>query len=219
MDPESAPEFLDRLFSREPVMNWLGFSAMAKGGRERERLSSKSDSTHDICIASVHRAGDTSDKWIETISSEPKASVYHNFLAIQATHINSLVLDTATGKRYISGARSSTGTYLCRGQDETIRDIEQRIANWTLIPVAQMSRKEVRLHSLLPKGTTVLFLIGIRYGKAGLSVKPRRGDALLFWSMKPDGSLYPTSLHAGCPVIKGEKWCCTKWLRVNEFKI
>ncbi|OEL31524.1 putative prolyl 4-hydroxylase 3 [Dichanthelium oligosanthes] len=31
--------------------------------------------------------------------------------------------------------------------------------------------------------------------KKGLSVKPKMGDALLFWSMKPDGSLDPASLH------------------------
>lgn len=31
--------------------------------------------------------------------------------------------------------------------------------------------------------------------KKGLSVKPKMGDALLFWSMRPDGSLDPTSLH------------------------
>lgn len=32
-------------------------------------------------------------------------------------------------------------------------------------------------------------------GKKGLSVKPKMGDALLFWSMKPDASLDPSSLH------------------------
>jgi hypothetical protein len=31
--------------------------------------------------------------------------------------------------------------------------------------------------------------------KAGISVRPRMGDALLFWSMKPDATLDPTSLH------------------------
>jgi prolyl 4-hydroxylase len=31
--------------------------------------------------------------------------------------------------------------------------------------------------------------------KGSLSVKPKMGDALLFWSMKPDGSLDLTSLH------------------------
>lgn len=32
-------------------------------------------------------------------------------------------------------------------------------------------------------------------GKEGLSVKPKMGDALLFWSMKPDASLDSSSLH------------------------
>ncbi|CAN7099018.1 unnamed protein product, partial [Brassica rapa subsp. narinosa] len=32
-------------------------------------------------------------------------------------------------------------------------------------------------------------------GKKGLSVKPRMGDALLFWSMRPDATLDPSSLH------------------------
>lgn len=31
----------------------------------------------------------------------------------------------------------------------------------------------------------------------GLSVRPRMGDALLFWSMKPDATLDSTSLHGG----------------------
>lgn len=31
--------------------------------------------------------------------------------------------------------------------------------------------------------------------KRGLSVKPKMGDALLFWSMRPDASLDPSSLH------------------------
>ncbi|MQL84771.1 hypothetical protein Taro_017290 [Colocasia esculenta] len=32
-------------------------------------------------------------------------------------------------------------------------------------------------------------------GKRGLAVKPQMGDALLFWSMRPDATLDPTSLH------------------------
>lgn len=54
-------------------------------------------------------------------------------------------------------------------------------------------------------------------GKKGLSVKPKMGDALLFWSMHPDASLDPSSLHGGCPVIRGDKWSSTKWMRVNKY--
>ncbi|XP_008778322.1 probable prolyl 4-hydroxylase 3 [Phoenix dactylifera] len=56
-------------------------------------------------------------------------------------------------------------------------------------------------------------------GKKGLSVKPKMGDALLFWSMKPDATLDPLSLHGGCPLIKGNKWSATKWIRVHEYKV
>jgi len=38
-------------------------------------------------------------------------------------------------------------------------------------------------------------------GKKGLSVKPRMGDALLFWSMRPDATLDPTSLHGKLPSV------------------
>ncbi|KAK3008520.1 hypothetical protein RJ639_013228 [Escallonia herrerae] len=55
--------------------------------------------------------------------------------------------------------------------------------------------------------------------KKGLSVKPKMGDALLFWSMRPDATLDPSSLHGGCPVIKGNKWSSTKWLHVEEYKL
>lgn len=55
--------------------------------------------------------------------------------------------------------------------------------------------------------------------KRGLSVRPKMGDALLFWSMKPDFSQDPSSLHGGCPVIKGNKWSSTKWMRVHEYKV
>ncbi|KAG6501519.1 hypothetical protein ZIOFF_041400 [Zingiber officinale] len=54
--------------------------------------------------------------------------------------------------------------------------------------------------------------------KKGLSVKPKMGNALLFWSMKPDASLDPSSLHGGCAVIKGNKWSATKWMRVHEYR-
>ncbi|KAL6551766.1 putative prolyl 4-hydroxylase 9 [Orobanche gracilis] len=50
----------------------------------------------------------------------------------------------------------------------------------------------------------------------GLKVKPRRGGGLLFYSLFPNGTIDPTSLHGSCPVIKGEKWVATKWIRDQE---
>ncbi|XP_057768881.1 probable prolyl 4-hydroxylase 9 isoform X2 [Salvia miltiorrhiza] len=55
------------------------------------------------------------------------------------------------------------------------------------------------------------------FGKClGLKVKPQRGDGLLFYSLFPNGTIDPASLHGSCPVIKGEKWVATKWIRDQE---
>ncbi|XWS54704.1 hypothetical protein CRYUN_Cryun10bG0112400 [Craigia yunnanensis] len=50
----------------------------------------------------------------------------------------------------------------------------------------------------------------------GLKIKPRRGDGLLFYSLFLNGTIDRTSLHGSCPVIKGEKWVATKWIRDQE---
>ncbi|GKV08633.1 hypothetical protein SLEP1_g20237 [Rubroshorea leprosula] len=53
--------------------------------------------------------------------------------------------------------------------------------------------------------------------KKGHAVKPRKGDALLFFSLHPDATTDNYSLHGSCPVIKGEKWSATKWIHVRSF--
>ncbi|CAN8272555.1 unnamed protein product [Cochlearia groenlandica] len=53
--------------------------------------------------------------------------------------------------------------------------------------------------------------------KKGYAVKPRKGDALLFFNIHPNATTDDQSLHESCPVIKGEKWLATKWIRVRSF--
>ncbi|XVE82891.1 hypothetical protein DITRI_Ditri16bG0042100 [Diplodiscus trichospermus] len=50
----------------------------------------------------------------------------------------------------------------------------------------------------------------------GLKVKPRMGDGFLFYSLFPNNTIDPTSVHESCPVIKGEKWVVTKWIRDQQ---
>ena len=49
-------------------------------------------------------------------------------------------------------------------------------------------------------------------------MKPMKGDALLFYSLHPDATTDPLSLHGSCPVIEGEKWSATKWIHVRSFE-
>ncbi|CAE6003673.1 unnamed protein product [Arabidopsis arenosa] len=51
----------------------------------------------------------------------------------------------------------------------------------------------------------------------GLRVKPRQGDAIFFYNLLPNGTIDQTSLHGSCPVIKGEKWVATKWIRDQTY--
>ncbi|KAL5980631.1 putative prolyl 4-hydroxylase 7 [Asimina triloba] len=51
----------------------------------------------------------------------------------------------------------------------------------------------------------------------GFAVKPKKGDALLFFSLHPNASTDADSLHGSCPVIKGEKWSATKWIHVKSY--
>lgn len=56
------------------------------------------------------------------------------------------------------------------------------------------------------------------FPRARISVNPRKGDALLFYNCTPDGSVDPNSLHGGAPVIAGEKWIATKWIRERAHR-
>lgn len=56
-------------------------------------------------------------------------------------------------------------------------------------------------------------------GKIGeVSVKPRKGDAILFFSLTPSAVADYSSLHVGCPVVKGKKWSATKWIHLEAFE-
>lgn len=45
-----------------------------------------------------------------------------------------------------------------------------------------------------------------------LHVPPRTGDAILFYSQEPNGKLDPSSKHAACPVLDGEKLGANLWI-------
>ncbi|NQD37168.1 2-oxoglutarate-dependent dioxygenase [Permianibacter sp. IMCC34836] len=68
----------------------------------------------------------------------------------------------------------------------------------------------IYLNDVAAGGSTV-------FPEIGLDVLPRKGGALFFSYANPAGDLDPLSLHGGSPVVTGEKWIATKWLRLNEY--
>ncbi|GAB4814205.1 hypothetical protein N2152v2_001251 [Parachlorella kessleri] len=51
-----------------------------------------------------------------------------------------------------------------------------------------------------------------------VAMKPKKGDALVFWGLKPDGSQDRLSMHTACPVLKGIKWVAIKWIHTEPFR-
>jgi prolyl 4-hydroxylase len=54
---------------------------------------------------------------------------------------------------------------------------------------------------------------------AGLKLKGRVGDAILFRNTGPDGRPDPASGHSGLPVVVGEKRIASRWIRQRPFEM
>lgn len=57
------------------------------------------------------------------------------------------------------------------------------------------------------------------FPKLGISVKGEQGDLLVFDNTQIDGLPDPLSLHSGNPVISGEKWLGSIWIRQRAFNM
>ena len=52
-----------------------------------------------------------------------------------------------------------------------------------------------------------------------LAAKPKKGNAVLFHSIKTTGELERRSMHTACPVLKGVKYSAPKWIHVGPYSL
>lgn len=160
----------------------------------------------------------------------------------------SLTVETRTGGEVLNVDRTSEGMFFERGENDIVTRLEQRIAALLRWPVEfgeglQILRyapgAQYRPHydyfdpgepgtpTILKRGgqrvaTLVMYLQEPGQGGAttfpdvGLEVAPVRGTGVFFSYEEPDPAT--RTLHGGAPVLAGEKWVATKWLREREFK-
>lgn len=152
-----------------------------------------------------------------------------------------------TGGSEVNDVRTSDGMFFQRAENALCERIERRIAtlvNWPIEngeglqvlhyrPGAQYEPHYDYFDPSHPGTATILARGGQRVGTlvmylntperggatvfpdAGLEVAPVRGSAVFFSYDRP----HPVTktLHGGAPVLAGEKWVATKWLRQGVF--
>jgi prolyl 4-hydroxylase len=56
------------------------------------------------------------------------------------------------------------------------------------------------------------------FPQLGKRFKGRRGNALFFWNVEPDGTPDKRTVHAGLPPTRGEKWMLSQWIRERVWR-
>jgi len=157
-------------------------------------------------------------------------------------------VQTDTGGSEVNSARTSSGMFFGREENALCACIEARIArlvNWPLesgeglqvlhyLPGAEyqphhdyFDPAKAGTPAILKRGgqrvgTVVMYLNTPEKGGAttfpdvALEVAPIKGNAVFFSYNRPHP--ITRSLHGGSPVIAGEKWVATKWLREGRFE-
>lgn len=167
--------------------------------------------------------------------------------AAQSRLQRSLTVSMETGGEEVHKDRTSDGMFFTRGENELVQRIEERIAKLLDWPIEngeglQVVRyrpgAEYKPHydyfdpaepgtpAILERGgqrvaTVIMYLQEPEQGGATvftdvrLQVLPKRGHAVFFSYSQPHPCSH--SLHGGMPVLAGEKWIATKWLREGVF--
>ncbi|MBI2769925.1 MAG: 2OG-Fe(II) oxygenase [Burkholderiales bacterium] len=160
----------------------------------------------------------------------------------------SLTVATKTGGEEINADRTSNGMFFQRGEHPLVKRVEERIArlvNWPeengegLQVLHYQPGTEYKPHydyfdpvepgtpTILKRGgqrvaTLVMYLGepekggGTTFPDVRLEVAPKRGNAVFFTYDRAHPST--KTLHGGAPVLAGEKWIATKWLRERRFE-
>ena len=153
------------------------------------------------------------------------------------------VCDSDTGAVRVDAVRNNNMSWV-DNDHPMVRSLNQRIAALTGIPLENQEPLQV-LHyrpgeEYLPHhdaftpgnrqlehggnriATVILYLNSVLAGggtffpEMDMRVFPHAGLGLFFRSVK-DGQVLQKSLHAGEPVLQGEKWIATKWIRERAY--
>lgn len=144
----------------------------------------------------------------------------------------------------VSQIRTSSGMFFEENESPLIHDIEQRVAQLMHLPIDHAESLQVLRYEPGQEfkahfdyfstdhpssnnnriSTLVLYLNDVEEGgnttfpNLNLSTKPTKGAAVYFEYFYNNTALNELTLHSGDPVIRGEKWIATQWMRKKKVR-
>lgn len=136
--------------------------------------------------------------------------------------------------------RTSSSTFMEEGESEVVTRVEKRVSQIMNIPYENGEGlqilnykigQEYKAHFDFFKNasnprisTLVMYLNDVEEGgetyfpKLNFSVSPQKGMAVYFEYFYDNQELNDLTLHGGAPVIIGDKWAATQWMRRKQVK-
>ena len=244
-----------RILDQEPLFHGMVASSRSRSVIWRVVRLATVALLAGCAVGSVRQRADQGPRTITTLAWSPRAFLFHGFATREeCEHVRELARprmrrSTVVGgdEEYaVSSVRTSFGTFLSRFQDGTLAALEERIALWTHLNVTHQEDPQVLryapgqeylahmddLEEEVPRvATVILYLSDVESGGEtvfplrNISVAPKMGDALLFWSLDARMEEDQYALHAGAPVLRGVKvrvyvavtahWRCTDAARFS----
>ncbi|XP_065089085.1 prolyl 4-hydroxylase subunit alpha-1-like [Ochlerotatus camptorhynchus] len=158
------------------------------------------------------------------------------------------VLNHETGDFEPSNYRISKSAWLADQDDPIVNTISKRVADMTGLSTDTAEELHVVNYGLggqyhphfdffqtdkvaTPNNgnriaTVLFYLSDVSHGgatvfpKIGVTLKPRKGSAAVWYNLHSSGDLDFSTAHGACPVLIGSKWVANKWLRERgqEFR-
>ncbi|WP_449539722.1 2OG-Fe(II) oxygenase [Ferdinandcohnia sp. Marseille-Q9671] len=144
----------------------------------------------------------------------------------------------------VNTMRTSSSTFLEESENIIVTRIEKRISQIMNIPTEHGEGLQVLNYKIGQEykahfdffnsasaannnpriSTLVMYLSDVEHGgetyfpKLNFSVSPQKGMAVYFEYFYNDQSINDLTLHSGAPVIMGDKWAATQWMRRKRVK-
>ena len=145
----------------------------------------------------------------------------------------------------VSQIRTSSGMFFEENESPLINEIEKRVASLMHLPIENAEGLQVLYYEPVQEfkahfdyfsdqhpssqnnriSTLVLYLNDVEEGgettfpNLGITCTPTKGAAVYFEYFYNNPKLNEQTLHSGEPVIRGEKWVATQWMRKKQIRV